>query len=83
MGPGVEFFVAESDDLVHWSNYRRWPSDSGLRAASTTADACSEPISTRVTTSQRQRVLKRLDGHFWTLYGAYPLQGGYELPAWL
>jgi beta-xylosidase len=77
-GRGYQSFVAESDDLVYWSNYRLafgfGPEGSFDHGGRVLGAYLYESYDLAA-----PRVLKRLDGHFWTLYGAYPLQGGYEL----
>lgn len=77
-GKGYNSFVAESADLLHWSNPRLAMGfgppnefDHGGRA-----------IGAYLYESyyiKAPRVLKTWQGKYWTLYGAYPKQGGYEL----
>lgn len=77
-GKGYQSFVAESDDLVHWKNYRLamgfGPTNEfdhgGCVIGAFLYEGCD---------IKAPRVLKKRDGKFWTLYGAYPRQGGYEL----
>ena len=77
-GAGYQSFVAESDDLIHWKNYRLamgygspgdW--DHGGRVIGA---FLYESYDLRA-----PRLLKKLRGQYWTLFGAYPRQGGYEL----
>jgi predicted GH43/DUF377 family glycosyl hydrolase len=77
-GRGYNSFVAESFDLVHWTNLRlamgfgpEGEFDYGGRVIGA---YLYESYDIRA-----PRVLKRRDGNFWTLYGCYPRQGGYEL----
>lgn len=77
-GQGYNSFVAESRDLVRWTRPRlamgfgpEGAFDHGGRVLGAylyeSADIAAP------------RVLKRRGGTFWSLYGAYPRQGGYEL----
>lgn len=77
-GVGYQSYVAESTDLLHWSNYRLAMGygppgefDHGGRVIGAFLYESYEV--------KAPRVLKRRAGKFWTLYGAYPRQGGYEL----
>lgn len=77
-GQGYNSFVAESTDLVHWTNPRLAMGfgepgefDHGGRVIGAflyESYGIKDP-----------RVLKMRDGKYWTLYGCYPRQGGYEL----
>lgn len=77
-GRGYHSFVVESADLVHWTKPRLamgfGPTnefDHGGRAVGAFLyDAYDLNV---------PRVLKQRDGKYWTLYGCYPRQGGYEL----
>ena len=77
-GLGYQSFVAESDDLVQWGNMRLamgYGPEGGFDHGGCVLGAyLYESYDLKA-----PRVLKRRDGHFWSLYGAYPLQGGYEL----
>ncbi|MDO4557801.1 MAG: hypothetical protein Q4C47_02420 [Planctomycetia bacterium] len=77
-GKGYNTFVVESDDLIRWTNPRllfgfgpEGEFDHGGRVLgaylyeSWNIDA--------------PRTLKKLGDRYWSLYGCYPLQGGYEL----
>ncbi len=75
---GYQSFVAESQDLLHWSNYRlampygpEGEFDHGGRVIGAFLYDSYEV--------KAPRTLRRLNGAYWTLYGAYPRQGGYEL----
>jgi beta-xylosidase len=77
-GQGYNSFVAESVDLVHWANPRL---AMGFGPAGE-FDAGGCVIGAFLYESydlKAPRVLKRRDGKYWTLYGCYPRQGGYEL----
>ena len=77
-GKGYQSFVAESEDLLHWTNMRLamgyGPEGSfdhgGVVLGAYLYDAYG---------IKAPRVLKKYKGRFFTLYGAYPRQGGYEL----
>ncbi len=77
-GLGYNSFVAESTNLVQWTNPRlamgfgnSGEFDHGGRAIGAFLYESYE--------IKAARRLKRHDGKFWTLYGCYPRQGGYEL----
>ena len=77
-GQGYQSFLASSDDLVHWRQLGlamgygpKGEFDHGgvvLGAYLYDSYDLAAP-----------RTLKRHQGKFWSLYGAYPRQGGYEL----
>lgn len=77
-GKGYNSFVAESDDLVHWRKLRLamgfGPKGEFDHGGSVVGAYLYESYAI-----QAPRVLKKRNGKFWTLYGAYPRQGGYEL----
>ncbi|MFZ2644265.1 MAG: family 43 glycosylhydrolase [Verrucomicrobiia bacterium] len=77
-GRGYQSFVAESDDLVHWGNYRLamgfGPANEFDHGGRVIGAFLYESYDIKT-----PRLLKKRDGKFWTLYGAYPRQGGYEL----
>ena len=77
-GEGYQSFVAESEDLVHWSKPRlalgfgpEGAFDHGGRVLGAYLYASYD--------IKAPRLLKKRDGKYWSLYGAYPKQGGYEL----
>jgi predicted GH43/DUF377 family glycosyl hydrolase len=77
-GKGYNSFVAESTDLLHWGKYRL---AMGFGPAGE-FDAGGCVIGAFLYESydiKAPRLLKKRDGKFWTLYGCYPRQGGYEL----
>ncbi|MBC8875855.1 MAG: hypothetical protein H8E44_41040 [Planctomycetes bacterium] len=77
-GKGYQSFVAESDDLVHWTNMRLamgyGPKDSFDRGGVVLGAFLYEDYDIKA-----PRMLKKKDGRYFSLYGAYPRQGGYEL----
>jgi len=77
-GRGYQSYVAQSDDLVHWGNYRLamgfGPTNEFDHGGCVIGAFLYESYDIGA-----PRVLKKRDGKFWTLYGAYPRQGGYEL----
>jgi len=77
-GQGYNSFVAESTDLVHWTHPRLalgfgkpGEFDFGGRVVGAYLYESYD--------IKAPRVLKKWHGKYWTLYGAYPHQGGYEL----
>ena len=77
-GQGYNSFVAESKDLLHWTNPRL---AMGF-GPTNTFDAGGCVVGAFLYESydiKAPRFLKRRDGKHWTLYGCYPRQGGYEL----
>lgn len=77
-GKGYQSYVAGSTDLVHWGNYRLamgyGPAGEFDHGGRTIGGFLLESYDLKA-----PRVLKKRDGEFWTLYGAYAQQGGYEL----
>ena len=77
-GKGYQSFVAESDDLVHWTNMRLamgYGPEGGFDHGGVVLGAfLYEDYDIKA-----PRTLKKKDGKYWSLYGAYPRQGGYEL----
>lgn len=77
-GNGYQSFVAQSDDLVHWQSpelaFGFGPEGQFDHGGRSVGAYLYESYDIRA-----PRLLKRRDGKFWTLYGAYPRQGGYEL----
>jgi hypothetical protein len=77
-GQGYQSFIAESDDLVHWKNMRLAMGfgkegdfdHGGVVLGAYLYDSYD---------LRAPRVLKKRGGTYWSLYGAYPRQGGYEL----
>ena len=77
-GKGYQSFIAESADLVSWSNMRLamgYGPEGGFDHGGVVLGAyLYESYGIRA-----PRTLKKSDGRYWSLYGAYPRQGGYEL----
>jgi hypothetical protein len=77
-GQGYNSFVAESTNLVHWSNLRLamgfGPTNEFDAGGCVIGAFLYESYDVKA-----PRLLKQRDGKFWTLYGCYPRQGGYEL----
>jgi hypothetical protein len=77
-GQGYNSFVAESTDLVQWTHPRL-----AMGFGPTNEfDAGGCVIGAFLYESydiKGAHVLKKRDGRYWTLYGCYPRQGGYEL----
>ena len=77
-GQGYNSFVAESVNLVHWTDPR--PAMGFGRAGEFDFGGCV--IGAYLYESydiRAPRLLKRRDGKYWTLYGCYARQGGYEI----
>ncbi len=77
-GKGYQSFVAESDDLVHWTHMRLamgyGPEGSFDYGGVVLGAFLYEDYDIKA-----PRILKRRKGKYFSLYGAYPRQGGYEL----
>ena len=77
-GKGYQSFVAESNDLLNWNNMRLamgyGPKDSFDHGGVVLGAYLYEDYDIKA-----PRVLKKKDGKYVSLYGAYPRQGGYEL----
>jgi predicted GH43/DUF377 family glycosyl hydrolase len=77
-GQGYQSFIAESDDLVHWASARLamgyGPEGSFDHGGVVLGAYLYENYDIK-----SPRILQRLRGRYWSLYGAYPRQGGYEL----
>jgi predicted GH43/DUF377 family glycosyl hydrolase len=77
-GQGYNSFVAKSTNLLQWTDHRL---AMGFGPPNT-FDHGGRVIGAYLYESydiKASRTLKLRDGQFWTLYGAYPRQGGYEL----
>ncbi len=77
-GHGYNSFVVESADLIHWRRPRLAmgfgkPGEFDHGGCVVGAFLYESPD------IRAPRVLKRRENRFWTLYGCYPRQGGYEL----
>jgi hypothetical protein len=77
-GKGYNSFVADSTDLVHWTNPRLamgFGKEGEFDFGGCVVGAyLYESYDIKAT-----RVLKKRDGYYWTLYGCYAKQGGYEI----
>jgi len=77
-GKGYQSFVAESEDLIHWTNMRLamgYGPEGGFDHGGVVLGAfLYEDYDIKA-----PRMLKQKHGKFFSLYGAYPRQGGYEL----
>lgn len=77
-GQGYNSFVAESTNLVQWTQPRLamgfGPTNEFDFGGCVIGAFLYESYDIRA-----PRVLKQRDGRYWTLYGCYPRQGGYEL----
>ncbi len=77
-GKGYNSFVAESEDLVRWKNLRQamgfGPEGEFDHGGCVIGAFLYESYDIKA-----PRLLKKRNGKYWTLYGAYPRQGGYEL----
>jgi len=77
-GMGYQSFVARSNDLVRWEQlglaFGYGPEGEFDHGGRVLGAYLYESYDIKA-----PRTLKRHKGRFWSLYGAYPLQGGYEL----
>ena len=77
-GKGYQSFVAKSDDLLHWKQLGLamgyGPAGEFDHGGCTIGAFLYESYDL-----DAPRTLKRRRGTYWTLYGSYPRQGGYEL----
>jgi predicted GH43/DUF377 family glycosyl hydrolase len=77
-GTGYQSYLADSTNLVDWGHYRLalgyGPDGEFDHGGRVIGAFLYESYDLKA-----PRVLKRRAGKFWTLYGAYPLRGGYEL----
>eukprot|EP00978_Attheya_sp_CCMP212_P026878 scaffold89188_cov53-Attheya_sp.AAC.1 len=77
-GVGYQSFVAESIDLLHWTN---------MRASMDLGEEGEFDFGGRVLGAylyqsydiKASRILEKRNGLFWSLYGAYAKRGGYEI----
>ncbi len=77
-GNGYQSFIAESGDLVHWENMQLamgYGKEGGFDYGGVVLGAyLYDDYHIKA-----PRRLKKKDGKYYSLYGAYPRQGGYEL----
>ena len=76
-GNGYNSFVAESTDLVNWSN-PRLAMGFGQPGSFDYGGCVIGAYLYESYDIKAARLLKQRDGKYWTLYGAYPFQTGYE-----
>lgn len=77
-GKGYRSFLASSGDLVHWRQ-EGLAMGYGPEGRFDHGGAVLGAFLYRDYGLKSPRVLKEREGKFWSLYGAYPRQGGYEL----
>jgi len=77
-GQGYNSFVAESTNLVRWTT-PRLAMGFGRTNEFDHGGCVIGAFLYESYDLKAPRVLKRRDGRYWTLYGCYPRQGGYEL----
>ncbi len=77
-GRGYQSFVAESEDLIHW-RHKGLAMGFGPEGGFDFGGRVIGAFLYESYDIQAPRLLKKKDGKYWTLYGAYPRQGGYEL----
>ena len=77
-GNGYQSFVTESNDLVNWTN-RRLAMGYGSKGDFDYGGVVLGAYLYESYDIKSPRTLKKKDGKYWSLYGAYPRQGGYEL----
>ena len=77
-GKGYNSFVAESTDLVNWTN-PRLAMGFGKPGEFDFGGCVIGGFLYQSYDIKAPRVLKKRDGKYWTLYGCYPKQGGYEM----
>ena len=77
-GQGYNSFVAESTDLVHWTN-PRLAMGFGKSGEFDFGGCVIGAYLYESYDIKAARLLQRRSGKFWTLYGCYPKQGGYEI----
>ena len=77
-GRGYQSFVAESDDLLHWDNMRL-AMGFGKKGEFDYGGCVLGAYLYEDYGIKAPRLLKKKDGRYWSLYGAYAKQGGYEI----
>jgi predicted GH43/DUF377 family glycosyl hydrolase len=77
-GKGYQSYIADSANLIDWGHYRLamgyGPPNEFDHGGRVIGAFLYDSYDVKA-----RRVLKRREGKLWSLYGAYPLQGGYEL----
>lgn len=77
-GKGYQSFVAESDDLIHWTNMRL-AMGYGPKGSFDYGGVVLGAFLYDNYDIKAPRILKKHKGKYFSLYGSYPRQGGYEL----
>ena len=77
-GKGYQSFLAESNDLLHWTNMRL-AMGYGPEGSFDYGGVVLGAFLYGDYDIKTPRILKRYKGKYFSLYGAYPRQGGYEL----
>jgi predicted GH43/DUF377 family glycosyl hydrolase len=77
-GKGYQSFIAESEDLLNWTN-RRLAMGYGPKGGFDYGGVVLGAYLYESYDIKAPRILKMRNGAYWSLYGAYPRQGGYEL----
>lgn len=77
-GRGYNSFVAESTDLIDWKN-PRLAMGFGMPGEFDHGGCVVGAYLYQSYDIKAPHLLKKKDGYYWTLYGCYPRQGGYEL----
>ena len=77
-GVGYQSFAAESADLIHWGNFQI-AMGYGPKGEFDHGGVVLGAYLYQSYGIKDARILKEHGGQFWSLYGAYPRQGGYEL----
>ena len=77
-GKGYQSFLAESDDLVRWTNMRL-AMGYGPKGSFDHGGVVLGAFLYDSYDIKAPRALKKRHGRYFSLYGAYPRQGGYEL----
>ncbi|MDR3093130.1 MAG: hypothetical protein LBU62_00615 [Bacteroidales bacterium] len=77
-GQGYNSFVVESSDLIHWEK-PRLAMGFGAKGEFDHGGCVTGAYLYHSWDIQAPRTLKKKDDKYWTLYGCYPKQGGYEL----
>ncbi len=77
-GKGYNSFVAESNDLVHWTN-PRLAMGFGKKGEFDYGGCVIGAYLYKSYDIKAPRILKQKYGKYWTLYGCYAAQGSYEI----
>jgi hypothetical protein len=77
-GKGYNSFVGESTDLIHWENFRL-AMGFGAPGEFNHGGRVIGAYLYNDWDVKAKRNLRRKDNLYWTLYGCYPKQGGYEM----